>query len=325
MAIGSIIGAIAADRAGKRAQDTAEAQLRAGREALAKVKLPELEKQRIALEELALTGEYDPILEQLIELGPSAMEEIEIDPRLRAAQMRALEQLGEVSESGLTEADMAAIEEARRGAEASSQARQEQILQDMQQRGQGGSGAELAARLAAGQAATDRQGQASLQIAQEANKRALEALLQRGELGSRIRAQEFGEASDVARARDLINRFNVQSAQGLQQRNVGTQNLAQQLNLSERQRIADQNIALRNQQQMYNKELLRQRYLDELNRQKAMYGMAQDQARNTMSAGAREAGLYSQIGAGVDKGLSAAVMAGMGGFGSPKKPDEDNA
>lgn len=264
-------------------------------------------------------GEFTPEMEQFIELGPTTMEDISVDPRLKAAQMAALEQMAGLSETGLTPADIAALEQVRRGAAGEAQAKQEQILQEMQQRGQGGSGAELIARLQAAQAGADRASAQGLDVAQMAQQRALQALSQQGAMAGQLRGQEFGEQSDIARARDIVNQFNVQQQQGLQSRNVAAQNQAALRNLSERQRIAEQQAAIQNYQQEQNKALEQQRFQNEMALASGRAGQYTGAAQDAQQRAAQSAQMWAGMGQGIGSGLMGAGMLGAfsGGGANP--------
>jgi hypothetical protein len=241
-------------------------ELKKARRQYEQLDVPDIGEQEIVLEELASMGELTPEMLQALSLDPSAMEDISTDPRLAAAQMAALESLGQISKGGLTEGDMAAIEQARREVDSAQTAREQAILQDMQQRGIGGAGAELALKLASAQGAADRQGAASLDVVRDAQARALQALAAQGDLAGSVRGQDFGEQAQIAAAQDAIRQFNLQNQQRVQDQNVGLRNQAQQMNLGEMQRIAEANAAARNQEEMYNKALIQQQYQNEIQR-----------------------------------------------------------
>ena len=285
--------------------------LKKARRAYERIDVPTIDEQQIALEELASVGELTPEMLQALELGPSEMEMISTDPRLQASQMAALETLGGLAEGGLSEADLAALEEARRSVEGAQTAREQAILQDMQQRGIGGAGAELAMKMASAQGAADRQNQASLDATQAAQMRALQALSAQADLAGSVRGQDFSEQAQIAAAQDAIRQFNMQNQQRVQDQNVGMRNQAQQLNLAERQRLADSNVNQRNQQQMYNQGLAQQQFQNEI--QKAGGVAAQNQAMANYIQGKkdRESAFTGQlIGAAVGAAGSAAGAKG---------------
>lgn len=293
---------------GQGSADRAQQLSGAGAAALQGVELPDIEKQKLSLDQYQYLGDYAPLLEQLQQAGPSAMGDVAVDPRLKQQQMDALSQLAGLSQTGLSQADLAALEQTRRAAAAESQAKQGQILQEMAQRGQGGSGAELIARLKSAQSGADRQSAEGLQIARDAQARALQALSQGAGLAGSVRGQEFGEQSDIARARDVVNQFNTQNAQNVQQRNVGGQNQAQAANIQARQELSNQNVGLQNQQQQANKGLLQQQFQNAI--QKAggiaqnygqQAGLAQQQAANTGTMWANIIGGGAKV-ASSDKG-----------------------
>jgi hypothetical protein len=263
------------------------------------IQLPSIEDQKLFFEQLQSAGMLTPELEQAILAESSAMEGVSADPRLKAQQMKALEQLAGVAESGMTSADMAAFELARKNAASENQAMQGQILQQMQARGQGGSGAELIARLKGSQSAADAMQDAQLKEAMARQQARQQAMGQVGTMASQIRTQDVGEQSDIARARDLVNQFNVQQRTAAQRTNVGARNLAQQQNLQNQQRLLDANAALRNQQQQLNKGLLQQQYENQMRMAGARAGALTGQSEFFQGRAANTAGGMAQIGQGI--------------------------
>ena len=244
--VGGLIGASEGGKSRKQQRDFLE-------RALAEFQGITTPTGDIILPELA--GTYSPEMEQLIQLGPSALENISIDPKFREAQMQALSQLAEVSKGGLTEADLAAMRELRRQVAGEERGRELAIQQEMARRGMAGSGQELAARLLESQAGANREAAGADRLSQIAQNRALQAITQQGALAGNIRGQEFAEKSNVARAMDAISAWNAANQQALQQRNIAAQNQASLRNLAERQRIEEAKAAAQNaavQQQFQN-------------------------------------------------------------------------
>lgn len=309
--IGGVLGQNQAASAAKQAED---AQKRAAA-ALANIQLPDIEKMKLALEEFAITGQYNPLVEQALALGPSAFENINIDPRLRQNQMTALQAVADKAQSGLSQSDLAGFELARRNSAAGEQSRQQQILQNLAQRGQGGSGAEIALRAISSQEAADRQSLEDLDMAGKQEQARLAALQAMSQMSGSLRGQEYGEQTNLAQARDAMEKFNLANSQDINQRNVLSRNQAQQQNLANQQRIAESNVGLRNQQQMSNKGLLQQNFQNEIQRaggvaraNQGLANMYDQQASNTQAG-------YSNIGNAVGTGLGA--FSQMGGASKP--------
>lgn len=299
----------------RQAQAGAQAAMERSQQGIAGVELPDIEKMKLFLENPELIGQYTPLLENALQLGPSGMEGVSTDPRLKQAQMQALEQISGFAKGEMTPADMVALEQIRRSTASQGQARQQSILSEMQQRGQGGSGAELIARLKAGQSEADRASQEGMELQQMLQQRALQAISQQGQLGGAIRSQEFGEKSNIAQAKDIINQFNLQNKQNIGQRNISEQNRAQMLNLAERQRIADQSVALRNQQQQYNKQLEQQRYANEMQRAQAAAGQNVQLGNFLTNKGAGDAqGVTNTMGGAIN------MLIGSGVLGNKNEP-----
>lgn len=165
-----------------------------------------------------------PKLEKAVaqELGPSGFERIAVDPAYKSAQLDALSRLAQIAdEGGMTLADKAAMNQitgqlARRDAAARAA-----IKEDMQARGTLGAGAELASRLAAQQESSQIASERGLGVAAQAQQRALDAIMNRGAMAGDIRRQEYGEQSDLARARDMINQYNASARERAQGYNLG--------------------------------------------------------------------------------------------------------
>lgn len=249
-------------------------------EELDKLQIPDIEKQKLALEIPQLVG-----LQQAEQLGDTSLADIAPDAQSEEAQRSALTQLKELSEKGFSEEDRAAMRQLQRQVGAEEKARQQSILSDMAQRGVSGGGQELAARLASSQASASRaaEGADRLAIQQAQARRA--ALSQLGQQAGAFRGQQFQEQSSAAKARDAINQFNaMQRAQ------------AQQANLAQRQAIENQRAATLNQQQATNKGLIQQQYQNQLQKatgmQSAMGNVAQaygQQAQSQAQAAQAEA------------------------------------
>ena len=222
--------------------------------------IPTVESQMLTYRPLESQGIYTPEQERAISLGSSELANVTTDPRLRSAQMQALEQLASMGQTPFTEAEQAQLNQVRRQSAGDEQARQSAILQEMATRGVGGSGAELAARLSSSQAAAERQSTENDQLAIMAQNRMLQALSQSGSLGGQIREQDYGEQSAAAQAADRIAQFNALQTADVQQRNIGGLNLAQAQNLAEKQRLSEANIGTQMTLEQQNKQLLPQQY-----------------------------------------------------------------
>lgn len=308
--IGGLIGQSQAAGAAKQSEDAAKRA--AG--AFEGISLPDIEKMKLALEEYAITGEYNPLVEQALQLGPSALEQVSVDPRLRQNQMQALQAVADKSQTGLSQADLAAFELARRNSGSAEQSRQQQILQNLAQRGQAGGGAEIAMRAISSQEAADRQALQDLEMAGRQEQARMAALQSLSQMSGNLRNQDYGEEANLAAARDAMSKFNTMNTQDVNQRNITSRNQAQQQNLANQQRVAESNVNLANQQQQFNKGLLQQQFQNQIQRaggvasgQQNLSNMYGNQAANTQAG-------YSNIGNAVGTGLSA--FGGMSGGAS---------
>lgn len=241
---GAVIGALsgAADReAAKWAQAEALAEI-------ARIGASPDQSKEILLEKYAQVGILTPKLEQLINLESSKVSGIKEAPELRQAQMKALTALEERGKVGLTSEERASLSRIRREADRMSEAKRKQVLQSFQARGIAGGGAELASQLQAAQSGAEQASQESEQLGALASKRALESITGAGELGGRIRGQEFDIEKAKASAADEVSKFNVSQSIDRQMRNINREMDIAEKNLSAAQAIANANVGQANQE-----------------------------------------------------------------------------
>jgi len=311
-ALGSLIGGSQAKKQMKASMaQQAEFTNRALAE-LEKVGIPSIEAQKIALETPELVFQYVPQLEQEFPEIKSQFDQIAVDPRLAEAQQSALLGMQERSEMGLTPEDMAQIDELRRGVGQEEASRQATILQDMERRGLGGSGQELAMKLASSQNAAQRQSEESDRLAAMQFQAKQAALQNVGSMSGQMRGQEFGEQAQQASAADILKQFSAQQQQGVQQRNVGSQNVAAQQKAQMEQQIENQRAAARQQEEIRNKGLVGDQFQKEMQKAGAASSALTGAAQQAQAGGAAQA----QNTLGMWQGLG---QAGMGAASLMKK------
>lgn len=329
MALGLLAGQIASPIAGgilgnvlsKGDREAANAAIRRAQEIIGAVDIPSPEALQVVLEKLQQQGELTPELEQALTQQVSQLQGWEESPELKSAQREALESLRQQGRTGLTMEDRAALSDIQRRINAEQRGAQGAILQNMQSRGMLGSGAELAARLSAAQGGAELASQQGMDIASQAQQRALQALAQSGSLAGSQQQAEFQRAAAIAQAADAINRFNTENQQATQARNIAARNAAQSANLGEKQRVADTNVGLGNQQQMHNKQILVDDYNRRLQKAMAQAGIETEHvARRADEAADRTAAMWAGIGNAAGQGFGAMNSAGAGGASKAASP-----
>ena len=267
------------------------------------INTPELEQMKLALQQYQSAGQLDPRMVQAISQDPSLMGGIKTDPRLQQAQMQSLGSLQELSQGGLRPQDIAALNQVRAQSNQQANAATQAALQQMQARGQSGSGDTLAAALIASQGAANRAQQGGLDIGGQAAQGALQAISQAGNMASGMQGQQFGQQAQQASAQDVINRFNAQNSQQVNAANVAAQNQAQSQNLTNRQNIMNQNTGIANQQDIANKGLHQQNFANQMAKaagQSGATGAAAGALNNNANSVANQwAGMGNAVNAGV--------------------------
>jgi len=233
---------------GAKSDKEAKAALDRIKEYYDNIDLPDIEKQKVALQAIEYAGDVVPP-----EIRRTAFQDIGEDPRLRSAQMDALSKLSEIGQEGLTDTDRARMEEIAMQESTRERGAREAIQQRARQMGTAGSGLSLAQQMIGQQESAGRRALGGFQTARAAEQRALQGIMGAGQLGGQIRGQEYGMQADRARAMDALRRFNAANLMQSRMRNVGA-----------RQALSAANTDIRNRQQMYNKGLQQQQFQNQL-------------------------------------------------------------
>lgn len=292
-AVSGIINGIANMSAQDRA---AAAQDKALQEWL-KINIPDPEQQKLALEKFVQQGELVPELEGAIQANPSEFKKITTSAFDKVAQNRALSELENIGYSGgLRLQDKAALQDATMEGQVRDRANRMAISEEMNRKGMGGSGFEVASQLMGQQGGADRDAQNSLRIAAQAQDRALQSIMGAGDLATKYRNQEYGEKSAAATAADRINMFNTQNLQDVQQRNINAQNAARASNLAQKQKTADMNTSNANYQQEYNNKLGQQYFENQAKKAAGAQGIYNNQGNLAIQQGQTTGNMFSNLG-----------------------------
>lgn len=265
--------------------DRAETRLNEQLDALERLTPPNLMSYVRPFQDAVIQGTLTPEEATAELIKRTEMDGLRVPPELIAAQTNALRTLEKTaSESGLTAMDRAKLFQAKNEMATASRGAQEAILQNAAQRGVAGSGVEMANRMLAQQAAATRGAASGVEVAAEAQRRALEASARAGDLAGRMRGQSVEEQTAVAQARDAVNRFNTELTNRTNAANVATRNEAQAANLAERQRIAEFNLRQREREAAQRLSVAQDSFNNTMDLAKTRTNAAAGQATNATSA-----------------------------------------
>lgn len=300
--ISGFLGAGAQDRA----QAEANARYNAQRARLDSIAIPQAEELRLQLQQYLSAGEYNPELEQALSLGPSAMQQVQTDPRLVQHQQRNLEALQQIADSGGFDPSVKAdLNQGLRRLMQDKTAQAQALQQQAQMRGVSDSGVALAQQLLAGQSGANQEAEMMERLAAQAYQNRRGALGDASELAAQLRQQGFSEQQAKAMATDAIDKFNVSMASDVNQRNVGNKNLAQQYNLAQKQRIMDSNVDISNRQQAHNQAVNQTMFENKLRKEGLLSDSDTKMANMALNQGQREADKYAGAAGAIGSGLNA--------------------
>ena len=232
-----------AHQSGERNRKRQLAELKKNQALWNALQTPSIENLQMVIHQEISQGRLNPELGQSILQDPSAMAEVGANPELVRAQEASLGALQNIARQGgmdiQSRANLAQVQD-QLGQQERGQ--REALMAQQQRQGTVGSGQGLAAQLMAQQASADRAGQAGFQVAQSADQRALEAIMQSGQMAGKMRTQQVGEDERRALAMDRINKFNTKHRQELQAANRNAINTAREYNLTDKINRESRNV-----------------------------------------------------------------------------------
>lgn len=257
------------------------------------VQLPTLTP--LELQELVSTGELTPEQAQAYQLQQSAMQDIYVDPKLKQAQLKALANLQEVGEKGMTDEDRAKLLQIQGQEDTALRGQREAQMQQNAMRGFGGSGVDLMNQQIQAQESANRVAQRDTEVAAQSQAAKLKALQDAGTLAGSIASQDWQQAAAKAQAQDAINQFNLQNKQSVANANVQARNQASAQNLAQSQALAQYNNQLKNQAAQYNASIPQQQYQNALGKAGASANAYGNKANMYMQQGAQNMNTLSGL------------------------------
>jgi hypothetical protein len=298
-AAGSVGSSLIGKAASGGDNDAAMAARQKALDQILQTSVPTIDQQRIALGQETVAGQLSPGMEGIVQQDPSNMAGVSTDPRLAQAQMLALEQLKGLGSTGLSNTDRMNLMQIHNQTAGDAQAANAAIQANMAARGMGGGGQELAARMMANQNSANNESNQGMQVAAQAQQKALQAMMDAGQLGGQIRSQQFGEEANKATAQDAINQFNAANRQQVLGRNTQAGNQAQQYNLANQQDVSNTNTQIKNAQEVANKNLYQQQFQNNMSKANAAAGQLGSQAKQYQDQAAATQNMWSGIGQSV--------------------------
>ena len=248
--LGGLVGGLFAGEDRQRVDDA----LQEAEKIIDEVGAPPETARAIILDQFRVAGLESPQLEQAVDVGVSEMGKYQEDPRFREAGISALEKMKQQSEAGLTAEDRLAFRQLQQEQERASQSKIQQIRQEAQMRGMGGSGSELASSLLGAQSGSERGLSAAMQVGAQSQQARQAALQQFAGQAQSMRGADLATAESVLSAKDKFKELSARGAMERQARNIAAQNLAQQRNLQTQQRVGEMNVAQGNEESRRQRE-----------------------------------------------------------------------
>jgi hypothetical protein len=297
----SLFGSTSSDAAEKSRQDALNA--------FNAIKTPDLSALQVQLQKYVDAGTLTPEQAETQLLSSNAFNEIATDPSYVGAQKQALQQLQAVAtQGGLTAVDRAQLNDINNAQNQQNQSQNAATMQQAQQRGVGGSDLTAVNQLINEQGAANRAANSGVQVAANAQQRALQAMQAAGNTGNALESQAYGEQANKANAQNAIDLYNNQALNQTNLYNTQASNAAQASNLANQQAVSNANTQTGNANTEYNAQQNQTLYNDQLQK-------AQDIANTDLSSANASQAAQNADQAGTVGLLSSGVQAVGSAFG----------
>lgn len=164
------------------------------------------------------------------------------DPALKAKQLEALSQFGDLSQEGLSDTDKAVFAQARSQGDQMARQGTQAAMQDAQVRGVAGGGQEFALREAANQAGAQRANEAATQQAAASAQARQTALQAYANQGNQMQNQATNLSTNNSNVINDFNKLNTTNRNTTNQANVGAKNDAVKYNQGQQQQTFNNNV-----------------------------------------------------------------------------------
>ena len=324
----SIAGMMGSRKANKAMKQALEEQVRMRREAAGlydQLTPPTASEMAVAVDDLQQQGLITPEMANSIKMEQSAMEDVQRGGAGREAEFEALNELRNISGSGgLTATDRAKIQDIQDQMNTAGRGARGAITQNFAERGISGSGMEYMEKLMAQQQGASDASRQGLDVAAMAEQRALEAIMAQAGLGDQISQEEFGEQSDIARAKDAIEQFNTTNRRDIELENVRARNAAQEGNLREAQRLSDVNVQQQNLEKLRRADLKQQEFENNLAKTSGKAAALSGGNAAAINAAKSSQDMYGRL-IGVGGQIAAATAPYWGNGGNTAQPQQQTA
>ena len=275
---GMVAGQMASQYMGQQGAEKASDKASAEAAAMRQQALAQLSgMDPIQLSELG----FDPTAIEYIK-GPEAIayaapeevqaQTVETDPLMREAQVGALSDLSQRAEEGMSAQDKYNFMKNRRQVETQARGQEQAIMENMKQRGMGGSGIEAAMRMMSQQGGTGRLAESEALQAAENAKMRMAATQAQGQMAGGIRQQDIGQGTTNANILNQLAWNNSERNRKIANMNIDMKNQYAQKAINEQRRVQDVNVDMSNQAQLMNKQqqIANEKIKQESERQKQM-------------------------------------------------------
>jgi len=265
-------------------------------------------------------GQLSPeILAKLAE-EYSDVPQIQEDMTGRDATINALNDMAQITRTGMTPQDALMMAKARRDSGAESQARLASIKNDRAQRGLSGGGDELATMLQSAQASDDRASMGMMEAAAAAGNRREQALRDYSSMGSNLREMDLKKESDRVQSERQNREMLMKNAMARQQYNANQRSQSNMFNLMRNQEVQDQNTNRYNEDLNFRMRVApQQMFQNNVSRTGLINSALGGQANFNMANAQNTAQNWANIGGGVGTGLS-----GMAQYKNNQQTRADN-
>lgn len=300
------------DAATKAADDAYNAFARIGIPTTTQLTLPELEKYVQA-------GIITPAQAEAVTQKQNAMTGVTSDPKAKAAEMTALNQMQDIASNGGHDAQSdAGVADAQSKMNQTLQGQRASVLDQMAARGIPTSLMGTAAQLAFAGQDSEQAHKDALQAKSDAATRALTAMSGAGSLAGNIENQNFGEQATKAQSQNAIDQWNAANQTNVNLANQQAEQQAKIINNQEAQQVSSANTQNANARTQYNAGIPQTQFQDQIAKASGESAAKQAEAKLQQEQGKQNAGFVSTL-----LGTGGTIVGGA--YGGPAGAAAGNA
>lgn len=272
---GTAIGALAGGAMGLLGGDDNDGseQMAANKALWNSLVAPNGQDLSVNLDNYKYAGDISNKMNSAEQLGQrDALQNVNLDPRLKQAQMNSLDTLSKIAGSGFTPDEKASMDASRQQRDADLTSKLKSLQQSQDSRGVGNSDMALAQRMMGAQSSANSGAADARNEQAQAYKRSLDAIMARGNMASSMDNTDYNRQANLANNLNSRELTNMNNRTAVNRSNVDSFNDALKYNNTNQQNLLNNNTNSQHKQVMFNSDAKNQGFNNQIKKVQGQTG-----------------------------------------------------